>query len=64
MQRMRKTMYASETGSAIQVRVSGSLYDQLENWRRAQPKIPARSEALRTLIEKALAAPDGASAAS
>jgi hypothetical protein len=44
-----------ENGSAIQVRVRGPLFDRLENWRRSQPKIPSRSEALRALIERALA---------
>jgi hypothetical protein len=48
--------------SAIQVRVSGQLFRRLENWRRAQPKIPARSEALRALIEQALPQSDAASA--
>lgn len=43
-------------GAAVQVRLRGELYGALENWRRSQPKIPARSEALRRLIEIALAA--------
>jgi hypothetical protein len=51
-------MHLQETGAAIQVRLSGPLFDQLENWRRSQPKIPPRSEALRSLIERALAASD------
>lgn len=41
--------------AAMQVQVSGPLREQVENWRRAQPKIPPLSEALRQLIEKALA---------
>ncbi len=41
-------------GAAVQVRLRGPLYAALENWRRSQPKIPARSEALRHLIEVAL----------
>jgi hypothetical protein len=49
-------------GAAIQVRVSGPLFERLENWRRSQSKIPARSEALRSLIEQALAS-DAAPAA-
>jgi hypothetical protein len=40
--------------TAVHVRLRGSLYDRLENWRRSQPKIPARSDALRALIERAL----------
>jgi hypothetical protein len=60
---MRINMHDSQTGAAIQVRVGGSLFDQLENWRRSQPKIPARSEALRSLIEQALAASNSATTA-
>jgi hypothetical protein len=43
--------------TVIYTRVGGKLRDRFENWRRAQPVIPARSEALRTLLDKALAAP-------
>ena len=34
------------TGAAVQVRLEGSLFAELENWRRAQPKIVSRSWAL------------------
>jgi len=37
--------------SAMQVRVSGPLRERVENWRRAQTKIPPLSETLRALIE-------------
>jgi len=43
------------TRAAVQVRLEGPLYQALENWRRSRPKIPARSEALRELLERALA---------
>ena len=49
-----------ENRCAIHVRLRGSLYDQLENWRRSQPKIPTRSDALRLLIERALATAEAA----
>jgi hypothetical protein len=40
---------------AVQVRLRGSHYAALEEWRRrTQPKIPSRSAALRMLIEYAL----------
>jgi hypothetical protein len=39
---------------AVQVRLRGSHYVALEEWRRAQPKIPCKSAALRMLIEYAL----------
>ena len=41
--------------TVIYTRVGGKLRDRFENWRRAQPVIPARSEALRCLLDKALA---------
>jgi hypothetical protein len=44
----------------IQGRVSDQLFERLEDWRRAQPKIPSRAEALRLLIERALPASVGA----
>jgi hypothetical protein len=43
------------TGAAVQVRLEGQLFAELENWRRAQPKIIPRSWALRQLLERALA---------
>jgi hypothetical protein len=43
--------------TVIYTRVGGKLRDRLENWRRAQPVIPPRSEALRRLLDKALTAP-------
>ena len=47
-------MQTVETGAAVQVRLKGETFASLENWRRAQATIPARSEALRRLIEMAL----------
>jgi hypothetical protein len=43
------------TGAAVQVRLDGPLFAELENWRRAQPKIVPRSWALKKLLERALA---------
>jgi hypothetical protein len=43
------------TGAAVQVRLEGQLFAELENWRRTQPKIVSRSWALRQLLERALA---------
>jgi hypothetical protein len=45
------------SGAAIQVRLSGSELDSLENWRRAQEKIPPRSAALRAAIRRLVAGP-------
>jgi hypothetical protein len=38
--------------AAVQVRLSGAEFDSLENWRRAQEKIPPRSEAIREAIRR------------
>ena len=43
-----------ENGGAIHVRLHGSLFERLEDWRRAQDKIPARSDAIRKLLQRAL----------
>jgi hypothetical protein len=48
--------------TVIYTRVGGKLRDRFENWRRAQPEIPPRSEALRSLLDKALTAPRAAPA--
>jgi hypothetical protein len=48
---------ARNNRGAIFVRLRSPLYDQLENWRRAQAHIPTRSHALRLLIERALSLP-------
>jgi Arc/MetJ-type ribon-helix-helix transcriptional regulator len=42
--------------AAVQVRLSGPEFDSLENWRRAQGKIPPRSDAIRELLKRALEA--------
>lgn len=44
-----------KTEAAVQVRLDGPLFEQLENWRRSQAKIPPRSDALRILLQRALA---------
>jgi metal-responsive CopG/Arc/MetJ family transcriptional regulator len=44
----------TEYGGAIHVRLQGSLFEQLEDWRRVQNKIPARSDAIRELLQRAL----------
>jgi hypothetical protein len=36
---------ASDNSILLHVRVRDQVFDQLENWRRSQPKIPSRSEA-------------------
>ena len=43
--------------AAVQVRLTGAEFDSLENWRRAQGKIPPRSEAIREAIRRLVRAP-------
>ena len=50
----------STENAAIQVRLSGAEFDRLENWRRAQEKIPPRSEAIREAIRRLVRAADDA----
>lgn len=46
--------HPAKLGSAVQVRLQGTLYQALEDWRRSRPKIPSRAVALRELLERAL----------
>jgi hypothetical protein len=48
----------SAADTPVQFRL-GPLFQDVENWRRSQPKIPSRSEAIRELIRLALAGPSG-----
>jgi hypothetical protein len=52
-----------ENRCAVFVRLRGSLFGRFEDWRRSQPVIPSRSEALRFLIERALTTSSTATAA-
>jgi hypothetical protein len=44
----------------FQMRASEEFFRQIDQWRREQPDIPSRSEAIRRLIELGLAAAKGA----
>jgi hypothetical protein len=50
---MRKSPNPEHQRTAVQLRL-GPVFDLLENWRRGQPKIPARSVAIRQLLERQL----------
>jgi len=45
-----------ETGTPIQVRMQREPLDAVDEWRRKQPDLPSRAEAIRRLVEQALAA--------
>jgi hypothetical protein len=38
---------------AVVLRVPNEMLDWIEDWRRSQPRIPTRSEAIRQLLELA-----------
>jgi len=59
---MEANMSDSDNLYALQTRVRRPLYERLENWRRSQPDIPARSDAMRKLLERALAVEEAAAA--
>jgi hypothetical protein len=44
----------SNKRKAIHARVEDLLIERVDNWRRQQPVIPPRSQAIRELIEKGL----------
>jgi hypothetical protein len=50
---MHNTAPTSST-AAVQLRLKAETFTSVENWRRSQPKIPSRAEAIRQLIERAL----------
>lgn len=41
----------------FQMRVPEEFLDKLDDWRRAQPDLPSRGEAVRRLVELGFAAP-------
>jgi hypothetical protein len=50
----REQMYTEEPIAASKFRLEGRTLSLIEEWRRAQPRIPSRTEAIRQLIEKAI----------
>jgi hypothetical protein len=40
--------------ASVRLELEGPILTSVENWRRSQPKIPSRSEAVRKLLERAL----------
>jgi hypothetical protein len=45
---------AREKTLAFQMRVSPEWLATIDDWRRQQPDLPSRAEAIRRLVEKAL----------
>lgn len=46
---------ALQNDKQLQMRVSDSFLKLVDDWRRHQPDLPSRSEAIRRLVEKAIA---------
>jgi uncharacterized protein len=46
-----------EKTERFEMRVPTSFLKAVDEWRRKQPDLPSRSEAIRRLVEKALQAP-------
>ena len=40
--------------AAVRLALEGPIFALVEDWRRSQPKIPSRNEAIRQLIQQAL----------
>jgi hypothetical protein len=43
-----------QPSATVRFDLTGSIFTQIEDWRRSQPKIPSRPEAIRELLKKAL----------
>ena len=47
-----------EQTAVVRLPLEGPIFTLVEDWRRSQPKIPSRNEAIRLLIQQALNAAD------
>jgi len=43
-----------EQTAAVRLQLEGPIFALIEDWRRSQPKIPSRNEAIRLLLRRAL----------
>jgi hypothetical protein len=43
--------------AAVRLALEGPIFALVEDWRRAQPKIPSRNEAIRLLLRRGRARP-------
>jgi len=43
-----------ERTAVVRLRLEGPIFALVEDWRRSQPKIPSRNEAVRLLLRRAL----------
>ena len=52
-----------EQTAVVRLPLEGPLFALVEDWRRSQPKIPSRNEAVRLLLRRALEKSEAAVAA-
>lgn len=45
---------STQPSAAVRFQLEGPIFAQIENWRRSQPKIPSRPDAIRQLLQRAL----------
>jgi hypothetical protein len=56
------TMHGDDTmqpNAAVRFQLEGAIFTQIEDWRRSQPKIPSRPDAIRELLKRALGSAGG-----
>ena len=46
-----------DNAAAVRLQLEGPTFALVEDWRRSQPKIPSRNEAIRLLLRRALEQP-------
>jgi hypothetical protein len=46
-----------EQAAVVRLPLEGPIFALVEDWRRSQPKIPSRNEAIRLLLRRALERP-------
>jgi hypothetical protein len=47
-------MPSIQPSAAVRFQLEGPIFAQIEDWRRSQPKIPSRPDAIRELLKRAL----------
>ena len=51
---MQHYAFADEGRGSVRLELEGPIFVSIENWRRSQPKIPSRAEAIRLLVARGL----------
>lgn len=56
--RLSSPMSTEEQSERFQMRVSPAFLRLVDDWRRKQPDLPSRAEAIRRLVERGIGAPE------